>query len=107
MEMAKARVTKDIWIEAAVRAISRGGVAAVAVDALAAELGITRGSFYWHFTDREALLHAALAHWERVGTEGVIAALDAEPDPARRLHLLFEVATADDGAEGFEAALTA
>ena len=44
--------------------IAEEGVAAVAVEALARRLGVTKGSFYWHFKNREALLQAALKRWE-------------------------------------------
>lgn len=107
MEMAKARVTRQQWIDAAVRAIARGGVASVAVDALAKEFGITRGSFYWHFADRDELLRAALDMWQRAGTDDIIAALEAIDDPRQRLLALFTTAVGADGVEGFEVALAA
>ncbi len=56
------------WIEAARRALVAGGIASVKVDRLAADLGVTRGSFYWHFADRTELLSALLAHWEATNT---------------------------------------
>jgi AcrR family transcriptional regulator len=51
------------WIRAAVAAMSRGGAEAVRVEALARDLGLTKGSFYWHFKDRPALLDAVLDAW--------------------------------------------
>ena len=48
------------WIEAAFDALADGGIEAVRVDPLAKRLGVTRGSFYWHFTDRAALHQAML-----------------------------------------------
>ena len=56
------------WVDAARRALVRGGIASVKVDRLAADLGVTRGSFYWHFADRAELLAALLAHWEATNT---------------------------------------
>ncbi|HSJ24673.1 MAG TPA: TetR/AcrR family transcriptional regulator [Longimicrobiales bacterium] len=56
--------TRDEWIKAAASAMAGGGVDAIRVEALARQLGITKGSFYWHFTDRNALLEAVLAQWE-------------------------------------------
>jgi AcrR family transcriptional regulator len=79
------RLSPDDWVRAAVGAIARGGIAAVAVETIAAELGATKGSFYWHFKNRDALIQAALDRWEHVGTEAVIANLEQEPDPGRRL----------------------
>jgi len=51
-------------VDAALAAIAEGGLAAVAVVPLAERLGATKGSFYWHFPSREALVEAALAAWD-------------------------------------------
>ena len=56
---------------------------------LATRLGVTKGSFYWHFLNRDALISAALALWEQTTTENTIAALESEPDPTVRLRSLF------------------
>ncbi len=53
------------WIEAAFDALAEGGIEAVRVDPLAKRLGVTRGSFYWHFTDRAALHQAMLKEWRK------------------------------------------
>jgi len=82
-------LTPDDWTHAALTAIARGGVGAVAVETIAAELGATKGSFYWHFKNRDALIQAALDRWERERTEAVINDLEREPDPAVRLKKLF------------------
>ncbi|QKW06023.1 TetR/AcrR family transcriptional regulator [Streptomyces sp. NA04227] len=95
----KPRLTAENWADAALAAMREGGLAAVAVEPLAARLGTTKGSFYWHFTGRDALIEAALRRWAQTETEATIAALEAEPDPERRLRALFvdavESATAD------------
>src|SRR5438128_468868 len=57
-------VTAEDWELAAIEAIREGGLAAVAVEPLARRLGVTKGSFYWHFKDRSALLDAAIHRWE-------------------------------------------
>lgn len=64
---------RDEWVGAAVAALARDGAAGVRVEALARDLGVTKGSFYWHFTDRPALLAAVLERWEA----GALAELDA------------------------------
>jgi AcrR family transcriptional regulator len=81
----KSRLSRDRWIEAALDALANGGVAAVAVEPLAAHLGVTKGSFYWHFRDRDELLAAALEEWEERGTERLIKQLDQIADPRERL----------------------
>ncbi|MDZ4691488.1 TetR/AcrR family transcriptional regulator [Terricaulis sp.] len=53
------------WIDAAFEMLAEGGIDAVRVDPLAKRLGVTRGSFYWHFKDREALHQAMLKEWRK------------------------------------------
>src|SRR5260221_12707598 len=67
------RLTRDDWITAALAAIADGGLAAVGVEPLAARLGATKGSFYWHFKNRDALLEAAIRRWEKETTTDVVA----------------------------------
>ena len=87
--VSRPRLTPDDWVAAALSAIAEGGLAAAAVEPLAAHLGATKGSFYWHFANRESLLEAALASWERQTTTEVAArARAAAPDPAGQLRLL-------------------
>jgi len=89
-------LTAEDWVRAAVRAIEDGGVGAVAVEPLARKLGVTKGSFYWHFKNRGALLEAVLERWEEECTEAVIAAAEGISDPRERLVWVFDEATADE-----------
>src|SRR5436309_10975695 len=88
MGMAQERLRPEDWASAALAAIGSGGLAAVAVEPLATRLGTTKGSFYWHFANRDALLTAALERWERTGTEDVIAYVEAQPTGPARLRAL-------------------
>ena len=83
------------WVRAAMDAIVASGVGAVAVEPLAARLGTTKGSFYHHFDNRDALISAALEDWEQSQTEAVIARLSLIPDPAERLRAVMAAALAD------------
>ncbi|MEV0183084.1 TetR/AcrR family transcriptional regulator [Streptomyces sp. NPDC050625] len=86
----KARLSARDWADAALAALKEGGgLPAVAVEPLAARLGATKGSFYWHFDNREALIEATLARWVEADTEEIIAAVETEPDPEKRLRRLF------------------
>ena len=60
---------KQRWMVAGLEALRKGGVAGVRVERLAADLGITKGSFYWHFRDRGGLLEALLEFWSREMTD--------------------------------------
>lgn len=88
--MTPAQLDRDAWIAAGLAALERGGVGAVAVVPLARELGVTRGSFYWHFASRDALLAAVLDRWERDHSQAVLDELERVADPRARLGALFE-----------------
>ena len=100
-------LTADDWSRAALDAIAAGGVDLVTVEGLARRLGVTKGSFYWHFADRPALVAAALVLWERRATEAVIAHLDTIADPGARLRRLFEISIGDEENGPVDAALAA
>ena len=85
-------VTRDDWADAALDALAGRGLAAVAVEPLARALGVTKGSFYWHFKDRAALVEAALARWEALAVDAPIAELAGLADPAERLRRLVAIA---------------
>jgi AcrR family transcriptional regulator len=65
----------------------------VRIEALATALGVTKGGFYWHFTDRQALLEEMLDAWERVVVDEVIDQVESEPGDAKaKLERLFALA---------------
>lgn len=77
------RLGPDSWVHAGFEALVRGGAEAVRVEPLAARLGVTKGSFYWHFVDRGELLRQMLARWEAGGTHQIIERLRGTGAPAR------------------------
>lgn len=85
------RLSAEDWAQAALDMIAEQGVAAVAVEPLARRLGVTKGSFYWHFPSRDALLVAALERWEKVEQEELFGQLEAIADPGQRLRSLFNL----------------
>jgi AcrR family transcriptional regulator len=95
--MANLRTPRGAWVDAALQALAAGGPDAVRVEALAVRLGVSKGGFYWHYADRQALLEEMLDTWEQAGTEEVIARIDSEPGDARaKLRRLFELAPSAD-----------
>jgi AcrR family transcriptional regulator len=62
-------LNRDDWLRAARLALLKGGAEAVRVAKLARGLGVTKGSFYWHFKDRDELLELLLREWESEGQE--------------------------------------
>jgi AcrR family transcriptional regulator len=77
------RTPPSKWIEAGLRALAVGGPDAVRVEPLAHELGITKGGFYRHFDDRNALLEGMLDTWERITVDQVIERVEKEGGDAR------------------------
>lgn len=74
------------WVEAALDMLAEGGIDAVRVDPLAKRLGVTRGSFYWHFTDRAALHTAMLKEWRKRQSYRIGSRIESQtPAPDERL----------------------
>jgi AcrR family transcriptional regulator len=85
-DAARTTFTQDAWIQAATEVLVDQGIDHVRVDVLASGLGVTRGSFYWHFRDREDLLRRVLAGWRQQATENLTARLEkAHKDPREQL----------------------
>jgi AcrR family transcriptional regulator len=84
------------WIEAALEILADDGVEAVRITRLAARLDVTRGSFYWHFKDRDDLLSALIAAWERRNTKALIGALEASEDLIGAVLAVFEIWMRDE-----------
>jgi AcrR family transcriptional regulator len=73
---ARTRLTPDAWIDAATDVLVDHGIDHVRVDVLATRLGVTRGSFYWHFRDREDLLRRVLKAWQERATDALTRRLE-------------------------------
>jgi AcrR family transcriptional regulator len=104
---ARQNLSVEAWAEAALDVLASGGLDSVAVEPLARRLGVTKGSFYWHFANREALLRAALALWERRETDETIAGVAELVDPYERIVRLFKQANSSHRAGRLYLALAA
>ena len=92
------RLGQEQWISAGLKALMAAGVESIRVEPLAKALGVTKGSFYWHFADRPALLAAMLTAWEERATDAVIREVDnASGAPLERLTRLFRLTASADG----------
>jgi AcrR family transcriptional regulator len=98
-------LTASDWAEAALHLIAEKGLGALTVSTLAARLGVTKGSFYWHFKGRSELLAAALARWEQRATTEAIRGLDAVTDYRRRLELMLDATSQPPRSRSLYAAL--
>src|SRR5215469_12958019 len=75
------RLDGGAWITAALDVLASKGIEGVRVEILAKHLKITKGSFYWHFKDRRALLDAMLNEWRRRATFAIIDRLESSHEP--------------------------
>ncbi len=100
-----APLSREAWVKAATNLIAQEGVQAVAVEPLALALGVTKGSFYWHFQNRDELIHAALEAWEQDQSADVVTRYGGIEDPRRRLRVLLFAAFEDVENGKFFAAL--
>jgi AcrR family transcriptional regulator len=101
----RTRLGPEDWIHAALDAIAEKGVSGVAVETLSIRVGASKGSFYWHFRDRRALIEAAMRVWEETRTNATLRKLQVIDDPRERLQKLFASTFRNPAAARLEIAL--
>ncbi len=91
-------LTRQDWIRQGLQVLAKSGVEAVRVEPLAKLMGVTKGSFYWHFKNRGDLLEAVFQAWMERQTYGIIEQVEElGGDATNKLLYLFELAVQDDG----------
>lgn len=85
----RSRLSAADWERAALELIAEQGVPALAVEPLARRMGITKGSFYWHFSGRESLLEQALERWEEHDSRNLAKSMGEFNNPRDRLISFF------------------
>lgn len=85
----KSTLSAGDWEQQALILIAEKGIRAVAIESLAKRMGVTKGSFYWHFPNRDALLEQSLLRWEKHDETNLQASLGAIADPRERLRSFF------------------
>lgn len=103
----QARLSRDDWITEALLALAENGLSAVAIEPLAARLGATKGSGYWHFANRAALVEATLLSWENKYTEQIITHTAQQGEPMESLRNLFYTVIRKAGPQNVELSLLA
>jgi AcrR family transcriptional regulator len=92
--MASTRTPPRRWVDQGLKALADGGPDAVRIEPLAQALGVTKGGFYWHFKDRNALLGEMLDRWERESVTEIIDVVERGGGDARaKLRRLFTLAS--------------
>ncbi|MFT5488006.1 MAG: AcrR family transcriptional regulator, partial [Alphaproteobacteria bacterium] len=83
-------LTRDDWISGAWDMLGENGLDGVRVEPLARRLGVTKGSFYWHFKGRQQLIEALLDRWFSIWDDQMSPDMEQAADPADRIWALFE-----------------
>lgn len=101
------RLSPEDWLAAALEVLYSEGIGKVSIVRIARDLGVTSGSFYWHFKDRNDLLQSLLDFWVHSQTEVILEKVDQfEGTPSERLLKLMEVLTLGEQAR-YEVAIRA
>ena len=103
-------LTANLWIQAGFRALVHSGPQSLKAEPLAKELGVSKGSFYWHFKDIADFKSKMIQHWQKIATEDIIANIeDGTTHPIHGLENLVQAATqlppANFGGAGSESAI--
>jgi AcrR family transcriptional regulator len=72
------QLSADDWIKEGLKALAKNGFTALKADRLAKAMGVSRGSFYWHFADLGAFHAAILRRWREIAAEQIIADVEAD-----------------------------
>jgi len=91
-EMMPDQLTAKDWLDQGLKTLAARGFTALKAEPLAKAMGVSRGSFYWHFTDIGAFHAAILKYWRKVAAEQIIANLEAASDHDDPVSLLLRQA---------------
>ena len=93
-KMHNKRFSREKWLESALELMAKEGRARLRVERLANELGVTRGSFYWHFKNRDDFVAQLVDYWSEWSTQQAINALsNINANASDRLLALMEYVT--------------
>ena len=86
------RLTRKKWLEKALRVVAAKGGARLRIDSLVAAMGVSKGSFYWHFRNRDDFVRQLTEYWDDHYTQNVINMLTGhEGDARQRLFALMNM----------------
>ncbi|MGA7805321.1 TetR/AcrR family transcriptional regulator [Bradyrhizobium sp.] len=94
------QLTAKDWLDQGLKTLAANGFTALKAEPLAKAMGVSRGSFYWHFADIAAFHAAILRYWREVAVEQIIADVEAAAGHDNPLPLLLQrVFSARSGVE--------
>ena len=76
------RLSREDWLENALTVLSKQGLSGLRIQSLSTALGVSRGSFYWHFRDRDDFIFSLLEYWYEEYTAGAPAAIGEDSGTA-------------------------
>jgi len=98
----RSRLTRAEWLRRALDVLATRGPSSLNIQRLVDALGVSRGSFYWHFTDRADFVHALLDYWHEVYTAPVPDLVGSEGGTGREKFLRFIRAVHDTDLTRFD-----
>jgi AcrR family transcriptional regulator len=101
------QLTVEDWLKLALDTLDNEGIHKVNVEHLARKLGVTKGSFYWHFKNRETLLKEMLNYWAETLTTDVIQRSRQNSKDAKETLLKLMTIITEEKVGRYEAALRA
>ena len=92
---AQIRLSKEEWLARALEVLGNKGAGELTIESLARHLGVTKGSFYWHFRDRADFFRQLIEYWDEHFTQTVISEISGQggPPEERLLELMRLVLT--------------
>lgn len=100
------RLDRRAWIAAAFAELAAHGWDGVRVEPIAATLGVTKGSFYWHFADRDALFAAMFTRWAEGRVRAIRHETEDDADPRALLYRLIDLYARGPNAQGLSIELS-
>ncbi len=101
------RLNRDEWLARALDVLATEGQGKLRVEALCAALGVTKGSFYWHFKDRDDFVRSLVLFWSDQFTQPVMTCvIQLASEPGERLKLLLRVVS-DGGYARYDVSMRA
>ncbi len=90
-DLGSRRLSREAWLQGALDFLRQTGGSDLHISKLAAALGVTKGSFYHHFSDRDDFVNAVLQYWDQIHNRSVTAAVEThDAGPKEQLRALME-----------------
>jgi AcrR family transcriptional regulator len=96
MNAKKTRMAKKDWLEKALQILAFEGITKLTIDHLVKEIGVTTGSYYWHFKNRSDFLNQLVDYWASEYTDIIINEVAKTKDPKERLLKMMLLLTEQD-----------